>query len=93
MQIHVSNLHPNLIESDVQRLFFPYGEIDSVKLLRDKWTNRSHGHAFVEMPVPKEAAKAVISLNGMEVKGKRLSVSKVVYDPAPNASFNISQDV
>ena len=93
MQIHVSNLHSNMIESDVQRLFSRFGEVDAVRLMRDKLNNRSLGRAFVGMPVPKEAAQAIVSLNGSEVKGKRLAVSEVAYDPAPNASWNFSQDI
>lgn len=92
MQIHVSNLHTNLIEADVQRLFSPFGEVDRVSLMRDRLNNRSLGRAFVEMPVLTEAAQAIVSLNGTEVKGKKLHVQKVMYDPAPNASWSTSQD-
>lgn len=93
MQIHVSNLHSNLIEADIQRLFSRFGEVDAVRLMRDKLNNRSFGRAFVDMPVPKDAAQAIASLNGSELKGKRLNVSEVMYDPAPNASWSMSQDV
>jgi RNA recognition motif-containing protein len=93
MQIHVFNLHSNLIESDILRLFSRFGEVGSIQLVRDKLNNRSLGHAFVEMPVQKEASQAIVSLHGMEVKGKKWRVSAVVYDPAPNASWNMSQDV
>lgn len=92
MQIHVSNLHSNLIESDIQRLFTPFGEVDKVTLMRDKLNNRSIGRAFIEMPVQKDAAQAILSLNGNEIRGKRIVVKKVVYDPAPNASWSVSQD-
>lgn len=93
MQIHVSNLDTNLIEADILRLFSAFGEVDDVRLMRDKLNNRSQGRAFVDMPVPKEAAQALISLKGKEVKGKKLAVSEVMYDPAPNASWNVSQKV
>lgn len=92
MQIHVSNLHANLIEADILRLFSPFGEVDRVKLMRDKLNNRSLGRAFIEMPVQKQATQAIISLHGNDVRGKRLTVSKVEYDPAPNASWSMSQD-
>jgi len=93
MQIHVSNLHSNLIEADIKRLFAHYGEVATVRLMRDKLNNRSLCRAFVEMPVQKEAGQAVISLNGSEVKGKRIVVSEVLYDPSPNASWSVSNDV
>lgn len=92
MQIHVSNLHSNLIEADIQRLFSPFGEVDRVVLMRDRLNHRSIGRAFVEMPVLAEAAQAIVSLNGSDIKGKKLHVQKVTYDPAPNASWSASPD-
>ena len=81
MNIHVSNLNLNLIESDLQRIFAPFGEIKSVQLIRDKLNNRSRGRAFIEMPVEKEGRKAIISLHGSEVRGKLITVTEVRYDP------------
>lgn len=92
MQIHVSNLHSNLIEADIQRLFSHFGEVESVRLMRDKLNYRSLGRAFVEMPVRNEASQAIVGLNGNEVKGKKITVSEVTYDPAPNSSWSVSQD-
>jgi RNA recognition motif-containing protein len=93
MQIHVSNLHSNLIEADVQRLFARFGEVDSVRLMRDKLNNRSLGRAFVSMPVPAQATKAIAGLHGIGVSGRKLAVTEMMYDPAPNSSWNVSQDV
>lgn len=93
MQIHVFNLHRNLIEADIQRLFSRFGEINDVCLVRDKLNNRSLGRAYVNMPIRQQALQAIVSLNGNDVNGKKLSVTEVGYDPAPNASWNLSQDV
>lgn len=93
MQIHVANLHASLIEADVLRLFSRFGEVNTVRLMRDKLNNRSLGRAFVDMPVQQQAQQAIVSLHGDDVKGKKLAVSEVMYDPAPNASWNMSQDV
>lgn len=91
MHIHISNLNSNLIESDLQRLFSKYGEVESVELIRDKLNNRSLCHGFVDMPVQKEAEQAVTSLDKTEIRGKKVGVSEVVYDPAPHASWSHSQ--
>lgn len=90
MHIHVSNLHTNLIESDLMRLFTPYGEVDTVRLVRDKLNNRSLGHGFVEMPVRNEAEQAIASLHHADVKGKRIDVTEVLFDPAANSSWSRS---
>lgn len=90
MNIHISNLNSNLIEPDLQRLFSKYGEVSSVDLVRDKINNRSLCHGFVEMPVKKEAEQAVASLDKTEIKGKRIVVTEVTYDPTPHASWSHS---
>ena len=87
MHIHISNLNSNFIESDIQRLFAKYGEVSSIELKRDKLNNRSLCHGFIDMPVRKEAEQAVASLDKTEIKGKRINVAEVVYDPAPHASW------
>lgn len=80
MNIQVSNLNLNLIESDLQRLFTPYGEIGSIDIFRDKLNNRSRGKALVQMPVNVEARQAIISLHGRLFAGKTLNVVEVPND-------------
>ncbi|GAA4335510.1 RNA-binding protein [Flaviaesturariibacter amylovorans] len=75
MRLLIGNLDPSLIESDLQRLFTPYGEIHSVEIQRDKWNNRSQGRAFIEMPVPEQALAAVARLNGYSFASRSLTVS------------------
>jgi RNA recognition motif-containing protein len=91
MHIHIANLNSNFIESDLKRLFVPYGEVESVELVRDKLNNRSLCHAFIEMPVRKEGEQAITCLDRTEVQGKKIFVTEVVYDPAPHASWSRSQ--
>ncbi|MGN6164257.1 MAG: RNA recognition motif domain-containing protein [Flavisolibacter sp.] len=86
MNIHVTNLNLNLIESDLQRLFTPYGEVKSIELLRDKLNNRSRGSAFINMPVDKEGEQAIINLHGFHFAGKTIAVAKVSYDGAKDNS-------
>ena len=89
MNIHVTNLHLNLLESDLRRMFTPFGEVQSVNLIRDKMSHRPQGRAFVNMPVEKQGKEAVLTLNGVEVKGKNIIVTEVRYDPNLNFhSFN-----
>lgn len=92
MHIHVSNLNSNFIESDLQRLFSKFGEVESVELVRDKLNNRSLCHGFIAMPVIKEAEQAIASLHKTDIKGKRIEVVGVVYDPTPHASWSHSRN-
>ena len=93
MQFHISNLHSNIIESDLQRLFSRYGEVEDVQLIRDKCNNRSRGRGYVTMPVPREANQALVSLNGTVVQGKKIRIEQVEYDPAPQASWSRSRQM
>ncbi len=88
MNIHVSNLNLNLTESDLQRMFAPFGEVKLIELVRDKLNNRSRGRAYINMPVEVEGKNAVQSLNGQEIKGKLITVSEVSYDPSFSTFLN-----
>jgi RNA recognition motif-containing protein len=76
MDIEISNIHLNVIEADLRRLFTPFGEVTAVELKRDKWSNRSTGHAFVTMPVEKEANAAIEVLHRTMLSGKPIMVTK-----------------
>jgi RNA recognition motif-containing protein len=73
--IQLANLHLNLIETDIQRLVTPFGEINSIQVVRDKLNNRSRGKALVDMPVKNEAENAIVGLHGTVVSGKSLVVT------------------
>jgi RNA recognition motif-containing protein len=50
MNIYVSNLSFNVRDEDLQEYFAEYGEVTSAKVIKDKFTNKSRGFGFVEMP-------------------------------------------
>jgi len=75
MIIEITSLHLNILETDLRRLFTPFGEIGSIEILRDRLNNRSRGKAIVTMPVKKEAQQAAESLNGTLLSGKSITVT------------------
>ncbi len=78
MNIFIGNLNYNLTEDDVREIFEEYGELDSVKVITDKFTGRSKGFGFVEMPNEEEAQKAIEELNGAEVDGRNMVVNESI---------------
>jgi RNA recognition motif-containing protein len=76
MNIKITNIHLNVIEADLRRLFSPFGEIITVELVRDKWNNRSTGRAIVNMAVEKQAQMAIITLDGALLAGQTIAVSE-----------------
>lgn len=76
MNIYVGNLSWNLKDQDLSDLFASYGEVTSAKIVMDKFTQRSKGFGFVEMPNDDQAQAAIAQLNGSEVDGRNLVVNE-----------------
>lgn len=76
MNIFVGSLPFSIEEADLRESFEAYGAVDSVKIISDKFTGRSKGYGFVEMPNDEEAQKAIDELNGATVQGRAIVVNK-----------------
>lgn len=76
MNIFVGSLPFSLQEADLRESFEAYGSVDSVKIIMDKFTGRSKGYGFVEMPNDDEANNAIGALNGATVGGRTIVVNK-----------------
>jgi RNA recognition motif-containing protein len=76
MNIYVGNLSWNLKDQDLTNLFASHGEVASAKIVLDKFTNRSKGFGFVEMPNDDQAQAAITALNGSEVDGRNIVVNE-----------------
>ena len=76
MNIYVGNLSWNLKDQDLSNLFASHGEVSSAKIVTDKFTNRSKGFGFVEMPNDEQAQAAITALNGSEVDGRNIVVNE-----------------
>lgn len=75
MNIYVGNLDYNLQESDLEEVFAEFGQVESVKIIKDKFTDRSKGFGFVEMANDDEAQTAIDQLDGKVVGGRNLRVN------------------
>jgi len=76
MNIFVGSLPFSLKEDELKEFFEEYGAVDTVKIITDKFSGRSKGFGFVEMPNDEEAKKAIEELNGAEVDGRTIVVNK-----------------
>jgi RNA recognition motif-containing protein len=75
MNIYVGNLSYDAGENDLRQVFEEFGTVDSVKVIVDRYTNRSKGFGFVEMSNDDEAKKAIEELDGKEHLGRALKVN------------------
>lgn len=76
MNIFVGSLPFALEETKLKEVFEAYGEVSSVKIIIDKFSGRSKGFGFVEMPDDAQAQKAIDELNGSSVEGRSIVVNK-----------------
>lgn len=76
MNIFVGSLPFSLEETKLKEVFEAYGEVSSVKIIIDKFSGRSKGFGFVEMPDDAMAQKAIDELNGSTVEGRSIVVNK-----------------
>jgi RNA recognition motif-containing protein len=76
MNIFVGSLPFNVKEADLKGYFEEYGTVESVKVITDKFSGRSKGFAFVEMPNDEEAQKAIDEMNGGTIDGRTIVVNK-----------------
>ncbi len=76
MNIYVGNLPYSTTRDELNSLFSQFGEVSAARVVKDRETDRSKGFGFVEMPNAAEANKAIESVNGQEVGGRRLVVNE-----------------
>lgn len=74
MNIYVSNLSFNVQDEDLREFFTEYGEVTSAKVITDKFTGKSRGFGFVEMPDTAAAQKAISELDNGTVEGRTIKV-------------------
>jgi len=75
MNIYVGNLSYEVTEEDLKEAFESFGQIESVKIIKDNYTGRSKGFGFVEMSNNADAQSAIDGLNDKELKGRTLKVN------------------
>ncbi|MCK4361034.1 MAG: RNA-binding protein [Bacteroidales bacterium] len=76
MNIFITKLDYGTQEADLKEAFEVFGEVSSVKIITDKFTGRSKGFGFVEMPDNEEAKSAISKLNESELDGRTIVVKK-----------------
>uniref|UniRef100_A0A8C2ZH37 ELAV like neuron-specific RNA binding protein 4 n=1 Tax=Cyclopterus lumpus TaxID=8103 RepID=A0A8C2ZH37_CYCLU len=71
----VNYLPQNMTQEEFRSLFGSIGEIESCKLVRDKITGQSLGYGFVNYIDPKDAEKAINTLNGLRLQTKTIKAA------------------
>ena len=74
-KLYVGNLPYSVDDHELAKLFSPFGEVVSAKVITERGSGRSKGFGFVEMPA-EVVEEAIENLNGYEVAGRPLRVDE-----------------
>jgi len=74
MNIYLGNLSANTTEDTLKSLFAEFGDVESVKVIMDRFSGRPKGFGFLEMPSNSEADQAIKALNGSHLDGNYIKV-------------------
>lgn len=75
-KLYVGGLPYSVSENQLGEIFSEHGEVQSAKVITDKFTGRSRGFGFVEMGSDDEGKKAMEALNGTQLEGRTLIVNE-----------------
>lgn len=89
--IYVGNLPYRANETAIKELFEKYGQVHSVRLLKDRQTGKRRGFGFVEM---EEAAgsKAIKALNDSEFQQRTLKVREAKDRPEKQSNSELQTE-
>lgn len=76
MNIFVGNLPYAATDEDLREAFGAHGEVTSASVIIDKFTGKSRGFGFVEMPNQEQGQAAVEALNESELHGRNIRVNE-----------------
>jgi RNA recognition motif-containing protein len=75
-KLYVGGLPFSVTEGQLQEIFTAHGNVESARVISDKFTGQSRGFGFVEMSSGSEAQKAIDALNGTQLEGRTLTVNE-----------------
>ena len=76
MNIYVGNLPYSVNDGDLRSAFSAFGEVESARVITDKFTGQAKGFGFVEMPNADEAKAAIAGLDGKDLGGRNIRVNE-----------------
>jgi RNA recognition motif-containing protein len=76
VEIYVGNLSYDTSERDLSKAFENFGKVASVRIIKHKFSGKSKGFGFVEMPVRPQAEAAIKALHSRDMAGRKLVVNE-----------------
>ena len=83
VKIFVGGFPQNTPEIELVQLIAIYGKVCTIKIVRDKKTQKSKGYAFLEMGTREDAERTIEALNGKTMGSRELAINIVEKPPVP----------
>lgn len=75
-RLFVGNLSFEVTQADLREVFAAYGPVSSASIVMDRSNGGSRGFGFIEMSWQAHAVAAIQGLDGTDLKGRSISVSR-----------------
>ncbi|HVW15960.1 MAG TPA: hypothetical protein VHB54_19170 [Mucilaginibacter sp.] len=72
-------------EIELVKLIMPFGQVNTIKIVKDKKTRVCKGYAFLEMADLEAAENVIANLNGLQMGDRNLSIKISEEKPKPAA--------
>ena len=80
-KLFVGNLPFTMTDDQLMCIFAPFGQVVSANIVKDKYSGRSKGFAFVEYTNEEEAKAAMQALDGSDQGGRKIAVKEALPRP------------
>jgi RNA recognition motif-containing protein len=88
VKLFVGGFPLEMQELELVQIIAPHGNVETIKIVRDKKTRICKGYAFIEMTDRQNAEQVMDALDGAELKGRPLVINIVEDQPvAPKPTY------
>ena len=92
-KLYIGNLSYDISESDLKGFMEGKGITPAeVKIISDKYTDKSKGFGFAEFETEEQAQAAISALHEQELSGRKLTVNKAKKMQPRRDSFGVGRD-
>jgi RNA recognition motif-containing protein len=85
MLLFVTGLMDDMDDVDLKEMFELYGQVDTARVIYDKFTKKSRGFGFIEMPNDDEAKEVIGLFNNVSFGRRKLTVQKAEQQTQQNS--------
>src|ERR1700742_2866664 len=85
IKLFIGGFPLDMDEMGLAQLIAPHGNIEVIKIVRDKKTRIAKGYAFVEMATEDDAVAVMAALDGEPIGDRQLSVKLAAVEPVSPA--------